>query len=445
MTAPDHGSPRRRSSALALAAGCLFAACDGGPPPPGERPLAPAENDPDFRVERVRNWLIIGNDLTPGQDTVDVQVFAPDGVETIDAWLGDQPGVRLYHSEEGDFRQIIEAGDLPAGEHELLLAADGSDQAFARLVVRRSHPLYVVVSTDWDDSDNHDYTLELQEQLHLRHPELRLTHFVGPYTFTDPEVTAERRTQLAAWVLDMRDTYDDEIGLHIHPYCNFVDTTGVPCRTEPSTVYADGDVTGYTVMCSAYSEEEFTQLLLAADELFAEAGLGKPTSFRAGGWTTSLDTLRALAAAGYVADTSANNWARMEEWEGVQNGVLYEWNKEHWATIGDTSQPYYPSQDDILSDSAPVVPLLEVPDNGIMVDYVTAEEMIEIFDANWDGAPLAAPVAYSIGYHPPNFNTTYQGRISGALRHVEQFLVSRDQGPVIFATLSELARVWPPP
>jgi hypothetical protein len=429
-----------------LSALAAVAACGGSGSGPGEKPAAPAENDPAFRVERVRRWMLIGNAVTPGHDDIEIQVFAPAGVDTVDVWLDDQPGVRLNRGDEGDFRQVLDASQLAAGEHELLFAADGAETGFARIAITRSHPLYVVVSTDWDDADNSADSLLQQERLHMFHPELRLTHFVGPYTYTDPLVDEERRQFLTDWVLGMRDEFDDEIGLHIHPYCNFVDTTGVPCRTEPSTVYSAGDETGYTVMCSAYSEEEFTELLLAADALFEENGLGKPTSFRAGGWTADLGTLRALAAAGYVADTSANNWRRMEEWEGQQNGVLYEWNKEHWATIDDTSQPYYPSVSDILVAGSPSVPVLEVPDNGILVDYVSGEEMIEIFDANWDGSSaLEQPIAYSIGYHPSNFNSTYRVRITVALTHAEQFLASHDAGPVVYATLSELARVWPPP
>ena len=59
-----------------------------------------------------------------------------------------------------------------------------------------------------------------------------------------------------------------------------------------------------------------------------------------------------------------------------------------WAPIGDTSQPYYPNMNDALSPTAPTLSLLEVPDNGIMVDYVSVEEMQDIFAANWDGTPL---------------------------------------------------------
>ena len=426
----------------------LAAACgSGGEGSPGERPSAPDTNDAAYRVARVHDWYLIGNALTPGQDDIEVQVFAPEGTDTVDVWVDDLPGERLSHSDDGSFGIILDGSDLAAGEHEMLLAADGADVAFARLFLRRSHPLYVVVSTDWDDPDNSDESLDLQAGLHEDHAELKLTHFVGPYTFTDEAVSAERRGELADWVLGMRDDFGDEIGLHIHPWCSFVDTTDVECRTEPSTVYDEGDDTGYTVICAAYTEEEFTRLLEASDDLFEEAGLGKPTSFRAGGWTADLGTMRALAAAGYVADTSANNWQRMEEWTEPfsGNGVLWSWNMEHWATIDDTSQPYYPSEEDILAQDTPAVPVLEVPDNGILVDYVSGEEMIEIFDANWDGSPLAQPAAYSIGYHPPNCNVAYADRIDDALDHADRFLASQGAGPVVYATLSELVQVWPAP
>ena len=94
----------------------------------------------------------------------------------------------------------------------------------------------------------------------------------------------------------------------------------------------------------------------------------------------------------------------------------------------------------------PSIPVLEVPDNGILVDYVSGEEMIEIFDANWDReTPLAQPIVYSIGYHPPNFVSEYRVRITEALTHAEEFLASEGAGPVVYATMSEMAEVWPRP
>lgn len=425
-------------------------AADPLPAPSLTAPLAPSNNDTAFTASGLRDWALIGNDVDLGNDTITVSIEAPSGTRFIDGFLNGGAGFRLDKSD-GKFTLDIALSTLEAGPHELLFAADGSETAFLKHAFVRSHPLYVVVSTDWDDADTSDEALALQDALHAEHKELLLTHFVGPYTFTDPEVTEARRDLLVSWLLGMRDDHQDEIGLHIHPYCNFVDqvgailgTEGVECNVDESFVYTT-DASGYTVSCASYSEEEFTDLLLASDSLFEERGLGKPTSFRAGGWTNELHNMRALEAAGYVADTSANNWARLEEWNKFGSGTLYSWNREHWSSIGDTSQPYYPSTSDILVTGEETIGVLEVPDNGILVDYVSTAEMIEIFEANWDGEFLTRPVNYSIGYHPSNFNETYKIRISDALTHVDQFLAANDKGPVIYGRLSDMAKVWKRP
>lgn len=421
--------------------------CDGHPPPRITPPTAPTVNDPSFTIQGARTWYLIPNELTAGDDPLQLQVEAPEGTAFVDAWIDDRAGVRLRRkAQQHSLAAQLEA--LTPGEHQLLLAADGSETAFARLELIRSHPLYVVVTNDWDDPDNPDATLERQERLHADHPELRLTHFVGPYTFTDPSVSESRASHLVSWLKRMRDDHGDEIGLHIHPYCSFVQTTSVPCRSKPSFSTASGDPTGYTVMLSSYSESETSTLLQASNSLFVARGLGRPTSFRAGGWTAEIHTLRALAKQGFVADGSGCNWARLEEWKGYATSTLYDWNKQNWSTIGDTSQPYYPDDGDILkpaSPGQPHVPLLEVPDNGLLVDYVTAQEMVEVFEANWPGGALAQPRVYSIGYHPPNFSEIYLQRMDGALDHVDHFLHSNDAGPVVYATMSEMGRVWAPP
>ena len=325
----------------------------------------------------------------------------------------------------------------------MLFARDSETTAFARLPLYRSAPFYVLMTTDWDFSDPSQQALDRQDRMHETYPSLLITHFVGPYTFTDPAVTEARRTELANWVLRQRDTHGDEIGLHIHPYCNFVEDAGLPCITDQSTVYAAGDPTGYTIKVSAYGETDFATLLQHADSLFMARGLGKPTTFRAGGWTASIETLRALEATGYVADTSALNWMRLEEWIGVETGELYRWNMAAWGPIGDTSQPYYPNHDDILLDSEPSLSLLEVPDNGIMVDYVSVEEMIQIFDANWDGAPLPLPRTLMMGFHPAaQFQNFEHLRVNGILDHCEQHLASIGAGPVVYATLNQMPLVF---
>jgi hypothetical protein len=334
----------------------------------------------------------------------------------------------------------VDVSVLAPGEHEVLLAADWAPVAFARIAFTRTHPYYTFVSTDWDTPNCNDASLDAQESLRALHPSLRLTHFVGPYTFTDPDLPPERVAELVAWIVEMRDSWDDEIGLHIHPYCSFVDTTSVPCRTTPTVLGPEPDESGYSVILASYAEDEMVELFGAADDLFSAHDLGKPTSFRAGAWTAGVQTLRALQTSGYVVDASAVAWQRLEEWQGLP---LYDWNSTHWAPIDETSQPYHPSTDDAVGTTPPQLTLLEVPDNGALVDYVRGVEMTDIFELNWPGGALPEPRVFTIGYHPVTFGDSFVTRMDVALAEVDEHLASEDAGPVVYATASELARVFP--
>jgi hypothetical protein len=418
---------------FALSFGC------GAAPPRVAPPVAPSANDVRFTIAGVRRFALIGDGLTEGHDTIVIEVDAPAQVERVDVWVAGRAGVRL-DGDDGHFRGSIAIGDLPAGTHEVLLAADGSERAFARITFERVHPYYVLMTTDWDYAEPSDQALARIDRMHEAHPDVRMTHFVGPYTFTDPAVSIERRMQIASWLRHHEQRYGAEVGLHIHPYCNFVQHAGVGCITDQSVRDAI-DPSGYTILCAAYGEARFATLLDAAIALFQENGLDRPTTFRAGGWTASIETLRALASRGFVADTSALNWARMEEWIGRGNGELYRWNCEHWRPINDVSQPYYPSTNDALSSDAPTLSILEVPDNGIMVDYVSVEEMIEIFEAN--RALPGGPRTLVLGFHPSErFADDRHARVDGILAYADERLASHDRGPVVYARLRDMPRVF---
>lgn len=433
---------------VALMGAAVLTACgeDGIGPPRQTPPAAPAANDGRFAIEGVHLWYLIGNALTPGQDTISIAVTAPAEVEVVDVWVAGGAGQRLTADPGGQrFTGELAIAALGPGEHDILIAADGAATAAARVVFNRTHPLYFILSTDWDFPEPGQGALDYHDRIRTDHPTVKYTHFIGPYSFTAPAVTVpdERKAELAAWAIARRDQYGDEIGLHIHPYCHFVTTAGLTCNTTDSTVYAS-DPSGYTIRVEAYGQTGFETLLTRADEIFAERGLGKPVTFRAGGWTASTDTLKALAARGFVADTSANNWARMEEWQG--NGTLYTWNMANWSMIGDTSQPYYPNVTDKQSGAAPTIPILEVPDNAIMVDYVTTAEMIEIFGKNWPGPGLTEPRTFMMGFHPSqNMSSDEYRRIDGILDHADLYQASLHAGPVVYAVLKDMATVWPRP
>lgn len=423
----------------------LAAACGGE-----GRPSAPKTNDPAFEVTG-RAWYLVGNAATPGDETIRITVAPKPGTKSIEAWIGEDDAVPLVAQADGTFVLEMPAATLPVGDHDVLLVANGSGTGFAKTALHRSAPYYVLVTTDWDFADPGNRANDYQVKMHADHPELRITHFAGPYTFTDPAVTPARQTELAQWLLMMRDTHDDEIGLHIHPYCNFVESAGVTCITDQSTVYASGDSSGYTIKLSAYDRTQAGTLFAHAATLFEQHGLNKPKTFRAGGWTASLATLQALADQGFVADTSALNWARIEEWSkpvigpGGRTNELYRWNMENWNPIDDTAQPYWVSENNVLTDEAPTLPILEVPDNGVMIDYVTLEEMTDLFDSNWDGKALAAPRTLMMGFHPSTqFSSAEYGRVDGFLSYADEHLAARGIGPVVYVTLGDVVAAYRP-
>ncbi len=407
----------------------------------GTIPAPPLVEDSSYEATLGREWNLVGDDVTDGHDSLVVEV-AGDTDELL-VWLDgvEQPSFETTST-------TLDISSLDAGEHTVLLSADGGVTAFAELEFYRTHPLYVMVSVDWDRADPADMELDWQLGLHDAYPDLRLTQFVGPYSFTEPEVSAERSTELVDWLRENEAAFGDETGLHVHAYCSFVEAAGVDCLTEPSFAYEAGDETGYTVMLSAYSQEEMSDMFAMADVLFEENGLDKATSFRAGGWIADADVLMALAENDYVVDTSAVNWRLIEEWaehaENYEeiNGVLYTWNAKQWASIDETSQPYQPSVADVSVAGEPAIDILEVPDNACLGDYVSDDEMIAIFEANWPGGALFEPTNYSMGYHNST-SISIRQNISSALDHITTFLAEDDAGPVVFATLSETALIWP--
>lgn len=411
---------------------------------PDEAPGAPGKQDhSEFDVSGARGWYLVGNELTEGDDTLELSIEGPADAQVVDLWLDGQFQKRATRSA-GRWRFALDISGLPAGDHVALLAADGDRYAFAAVEFKRSHPLYVAVSNDWDTGDHGDDKLERQERLHAQHPRMMMTHFIGPYTFTDPTVSDARAQELVAWVKSFEQTKGDEIGLHIHPYCNFVTQAGVTCRTAPSFAKAT-DATGYTVILGSYTRPELEKMFVKAAELFEENGLPKPTSFRAGGWTSTLDVLKAMGTAGHVVDASGANWAKLEEWEHVAGAQLYQWNRENWATINDDSQPYYPNTNDLLVDAAPHIDVLEVPDNGALVDYVSTNEMVTIFRRQFGGEALDTPKHYSIGYHPVNFSEAFFTRIDDALSEIDKHLAADGTGPVVYARMSDLPKAFPQP
>ncbi len=419
--------------------GCLYTA---DPLLPVQPPVH-TTNDCSYAVDGLRHWYIFPDDIVDSLGSLELAVDRiQNDTFAIDCWIDGG-----YRGRFSSRAVSVDVSALAAGAHVLILALAGEDSAFFRDSFCVTSPVYVTVSNDWDspsDSARFDPNLIHSETLHEKHPHLVITHFAGPYAFTDASISQSRKEWLAAWLIRMRDTYHDEIGLHIHPYCSFMAAAGVACITDSSFVDYGEDRSGYTVGCNRYSEAAFTAALLAADSMFTKWGLGKPVSFRAGAWTANMTVMHSLENAGYRVDASGFNQFRAEE---LSPYPLFDWLRANWSAISDTSQPYYPWTANVSVHGIPCLSVLEAPDNGILIDYITIDEMIAVFHAIWPGGVALAPRHYSIGYHPDSYGVfeMSRGRMSGILDYLDQYLAARDAGPVIYVRMRDLPKIWKPP
>ena len=79
-----------------------------------------------------------------------------------------------------------------------------------------------------------------------------------------------------------------------------------------------------------------------------------------------------------------------------------------------------------------------------MIDYVSTPEMTAIFDANWDGTPLAKPTTLMMGFHPSmNFPDSQYLRVDSLLDLADMHLAKSDLGPVVYISLSDVTAAFP--
>ena len=114
-------------------------ACSGGLPDP--KPNRPESlrltNDPAFTTSRAStSWYLIGDGATPGEDQLTAIITAPSGTDFVDAYIPGLPP----HADERAGRRVRDgcrrSRRSPAGAHDVLFSANGSDDAFAHAHVQ---------------------------------------------------------------------------------------------------------------------------------------------------------------------------------------------------------------------------------------------------------------------------------------------------------------------
>jgi hypothetical protein len=292
-----------------------------------------------------------------------------------------------------------------------------------------SAPEYVVWTLDFEGDTAAD--TELTNTAAIADADrIPMTLLWNPRVWTTTQVSAARAQAMLEWT-QSRAAQGDEVALHLHMWTDFVRAAGLVPRTAPSWA-GRGD--GYDVPITAYSESETKTLLDFALRLMADHGLPHPTSFRAGGEFANAANLRAVAAAGFTADCS-----------GVPAGAFGRLPLP-W-TLAPDAQPYRPSADD--ANVAGALPLLEVPTIGGNTYAYDARTIQPIIGADLSylapaGAVATERRALTIVSHPGTIVDSERAAIEALFAALAPLSYARDQGPVRFVTLAQLAQAYAP-
>ena len=241
--------------------------------------------------------------------------------------------------------------------------------------------IIVVVSVDWEGRSLLPENLRLMSELRRKHPDVPFQHFLNAAYYTRQNIDAQHTSRLIRDVL----LPDDDHGLHIHAWRSLLSAAGVELDESPSLLQESAQVPrapddwgfyppekGYDTPLEHLSLESLDKIIRTSVRILVDEGFRTPTTFRAGAWMSGPKVQAALAKNGFVADCSAVCVDPVERRFGQI--PLCEWLRQLWPTIDETSQPY--------RLNTPSAALWQVPNNANLVDYLSADETVAIFERN---------------------------------------------------------------
>jgi len=369
-------------------------------------------------------------------------------------------------SVEGEMQQVqgntyeayLDAGSMPVGSYTIYALVKSEDtvvksQSYSFHV---SEPIFVAWTMDWEGWDVPDSYLRAISAQSARHNNIPITHFFNPRIYLPSVMSEERAAYLTNWVKGRKVSFGDEIQLHMHMHFDLIDVifNGFPEEEPVEEALAEADETeavpdlpeeerfqpktspawgfqggGYDVYTTAYTYDEFSTMLVWADEQFELHGLETPTGYRAGGWFANTEILRALDGNGFLYDSSGRE-------RNMWNGAV----KSPWDLHAD-SQPYYPMTSDQNRAGSPQFNLLELPNNGGDCYAYTGEQMLEKFRVNYTGGVADAKKLVTFLSH-----AQWQDRDEAVMEKIlpatDAQSYAADSGPIMYITLGQAYEIW---
>lgn len=279
--------------------------------------------------------------------------------------------------------------------------------------------IYMIVSVDWEGRDIVAESIDVMAAFRADNPHIPLQHFLNAAYYTKASADLHHiTTQTRRVVLD-----GDTQGLHIHPWKTLAEASGVDARinpnirsqTEPLRVVDDD--WGHEVALHHYQATDIHAMVVKSMEILATQGFEIVPEFRSGAWLSGRTVTEALAEAGFRLDCSAANRRFLEPRWGEM--PLFSMLAELWPEVGDTTQPY--------QQMVKGTTLWQIPNNGCLADYTSAEQVAEVFANNIKAAARTDSYTgfMSTGFHQETA-ALYLDRLAEGLQLCED-LAAREQ------------------
>lgn len=283
--------------------------------------------------------------------------------------------------------------------------------------------LTICVTTDWEGQNLGNANLAAMTLFRQQFPNVPLTHFICPAYLTRGGNLGAISHTILGQILP-----NDEVALHVHCWQTLVAASNVNPVLQPSwyiqgngpaVPYGQGqsDV-GHGVPLGRYTPAEIGQIVTHANQLLVQNQIAPatPVSFRCGGWM-SADGVQQALQAGHVANdsscTDAPYFTQIDQRLQQFNCRLGSWLPQLWganalaqpAHLANTlSHAVLPGGGTALTQPYGIQGVLQVPDNGVLADYLTAQMIYDRLHAAWQQA-AQADFVHVCGFHQESATT----------------------------------------
>jgi peptidoglycan/xylan/chitin deacetylase (PgdA/CDA1 family) len=384
-------------------------------------------------IDISRKWVLRGgNTVAPSFKTSKVSLKQPANrlLSSANLTVFDKntkivQNIPMVKELDNSFSQDVNVNALDYGDYTVQVTAmiDGVLEYSPKQKIHISQPLYVNWSIDWEGDDVQEKWLQMLDAL-ANENKVPVTHYFNPRIYVGGP-SSDRAKYLTNWVLNRRAKHGDEIGLHLHMWYDMVKAAGLTEKREPNWA---GGATGHDVASTAYTAEEFDQLITWSLKQFSDHGLPKPTVYRAGGWQINVDQLKILVKYGFKADSSGREYVKF----GTKQYPV-PWN------LYPTTRPFKPSINNINATGKDLIGIWQFPNNGDNSSNYgpDSKKILDNFKLNYNGDALKDKQTFVILSHMQYFNND-EPVMKRVFAELNKSLASSDSGPIIYTTIEKV-------